>query len=51
MRPGWALIRIYTGVLARIENLRYDVFARPRVGLSAAEKLWVLARASVLSLK
>jgi phytoene synthase len=47
-RPAlWALIRIYTGVLTRIENLRYDVFARPRVGLSAAEKLWVLARARV----
>ena len=47
-RPAlWALIRIYAGVLARIEQSRYDVFTRPHVGLNAAEKAWVLARAWV----
>jgi phytoene synthase len=40
----WALIRIYSGLLARIEERDFDVFSS-RVRLSAAEKTGVLLRA------
>ncbi len=41
----WALARIYTGILERIEARDFDVFAAPVPRLSTAEKLWILARA------
>jgi phytoene synthase len=41
----WALVRIYVGVLERIETRNYDVFAPPAPRLSTAAKLWILARA------
>jgi phytoene synthase len=41
----WALVRIYAGILAKIEARQYDVLASPPARLSAAEKLWILARA------
>jgi phytoene synthase len=41
----WALARIYSGVLAKIETRNYDVLSSPPAGLSAAEKIWILARA------
>ena len=45
-RPAlWALVRIYSGILRRIEQRGYDVFTPPRVGLSAAEKTWIMSRA------
>jgi phytoene synthase len=40
----WALIRIYSGLLARIEERDFDVFSS-RVRLTAAEKAGVLLRA------
>lgn len=45
-RPAlWALARIYSGILAKIEARGYDVFSPPRVGLSHAEKTWIMFRA------
>ncbi|MGH9859845.1 MAG: presqualene diphosphate synthase HpnD [Candidatus Acidiferrales bacterium] len=41
----WALARIYTGILDKIEARNYDVLSPPPAGLSAAEKMWTLARA------
>jgi len=41
----WALARIYSGILAKIETRNYDVLSSPPAGLSAAEKIWILARA------
>lgn len=40
----WALARIYSGLLAKMESRGYDVTSG-RVGLSAAEKTWILLRA------
>jgi squalene synthase HpnC/squalene synthase HpnD len=45
-RPAlWALVQIYTGILKKIEARGYEVFSAPRVGLSTAEKTWIMARA------
>ncbi|MFZ0738037.1 MAG: phytoene/squalene synthase family protein [Candidatus Acidiferrales bacterium] len=41
----WALARIYAGILARIDERGCDVLAQPPARLSAAEKIWILARA------
>ena len=41
----WALARIYSGILAKIETRNYDVLSPPPAGLCAAEKIWILARA------
>ncbi|MGH9790079.1 MAG: presqualene diphosphate synthase HpnD [Candidatus Acidiferrales bacterium] len=41
----WALARIYSGILDKVEARNYDVLAPPPAGLSAAEKMWTLARA------
>jgi 15-cis-phytoene synthase len=41
----WTLIRIYSGVLAKIESIRYDVLAQPHPGLSSLEKAWIMIRA------
>jgi phytoene synthase len=40
----WALGRIYSGLLRKMEARDYDVISA-RVGLSAAEKSWILLRA------
>ncbi len=40
----WALARIYSGILEKIEARDYDVFAGP-ARLSTAAKVWTLARA------
>ena len=40
----WALTRIYSALLARIEERDFDVFF-PRVRLNAAEKASILVRA------
>jgi len=42
----WALIRIYSSLLARIEKSNYDVLAR-RIELPVREKLWVILKAAV----
>ncbi len=41
----WTLMRIYSGVLAKIESIHYDVLARPHPGLSSLEKAWIMLRA------
>ena len=41
----WTLMRIYSGVLAKIESIHYDVLARPHPGLSKLEKAWIMLRA------
>ena len=41
----WALARIYSGILEKIEARGFDVLAQPPAHLSAAEKVWILARA------
>ena len=41
----WALARIYSGILEKIELRGFDVLAMPPAHLSAAEKVWILARA------
>ena len=41
----WALARIYSGILEKIESRGYDVLAPPPARLSSAEKVWILARA------
>ena len=43
----WTLIRIYSGILQKIERIRYDLLAKPRPRLSAPEKAWIMLRASV----
>jgi len=40
----WALARIYSGILAKIETRGYDVFSA-RVTLRATEKTWIMLRA------
>ena len=42
----WALIEIYSRLLAKIEAANYDVLSR-RIALSAAEKSWVVVRAAL----
>jgi hypothetical protein len=39
------LMRIYSGILAKIESIHYDVLAQPPPGLSAFEKAWIMLRA------
>ncbi len=47
-RPAlWALARIYSGILRKIEARGYDVFSSPPAGLSTAEKIWILVRAQL----
>jgi 15-cis-phytoene synthase len=41
----WALARIYSGILEKIEMRNWDVLAAPSARLSTAEKVWVLAQA------
>jgi len=41
----WTLIRIYSRILEKIESIQYDVLAKPRPGLSGAEKVWIMFRA------
>jgi phytoene synthase len=41
----WALARIYSGILGKIEAREFDVFTPPPARLSSAEKVWLLARA------
>jgi len=44
-RPSlWALIEIYSRLLRKIEASNYDVLSR-RIGLSTAEKWWIVLRA------
>ncbi|MBI4457093.1 MAG: phytoene/squalene synthase family protein [Acidobacteria bacterium] len=40
----WALMRIYSGILAKIEERRYDVLSFPHAGLADTEKLWIVIR-------
>ncbi len=45
-RPAlWALARIYSGILDKIEARNYDVLSPPPAGLSTREKVWTLLRA------
>jgi phytoene synthase len=41
----WALARIYSGILEKIEARNYAVLAAPSARLSTAEKVWILVRA------
>jgi phytoene synthase len=41
----WTMIRIYSGILAKIESIHYDVLAKPHPRLSSAEKAWIMLRA------
>src|SRR5436190_17574141 len=41
----WTLMRIYSGVLQKIESIRYDVLATRHPGLSTAEKVFIMLRA------
>ena len=41
----WTLIRIYSGILARIESIHYDVLAKPHPSLSRLEKAWIMLQA------
>ncbi len=41
----WTLMRIYSGILVKIESIHYDVLARPHPGLSKLEKAWIMLRA------
>jgi phytoene synthase len=41
----WALRRIYSGILEKIETIGYDVLSKPHPGLSAAQKTWIMVRA------
>jgi phytoene synthase len=41
----WTLMRIYSGILRKIEAIRYDVLAQPHPGLSSAEKVFIMLRA------
>src|SRR5262245_31853602 len=41
----WTLIRIYSGILAKIEANHYDVLAKPHPRLSNAQKVWIMLRA------
>jgi len=41
----WTLMRIYSGILEKIEAIRYDVLAKRHPGLSGVEKAWIMLRA------
>jgi len=41
----WALRRIYSGILEKIEAIGYDVLSRPHPSLSTAQKTWIMVRA------
>ena len=41
----WTLMRIYSGILGKIEAIQYDVLAKRRPGLSRMEKAWIMFRA------
>jgi len=41
----WTLMRIYSGILEKIEAIRYDVLAKRHPGLSAVQKAWIMLRA------
>ncbi len=41
----WTLIRIYSGILTKIESIHYDVLAKPHPSLSRVEKAWIMLRA------
>ncbi len=38
----WTLMRIYSGILEKIEAIRYDVLAKRHPGLSGVEKAWIM---------
>jgi phytoene synthase len=42
----WTLMRIYSGILQKIESIRYDVLATRHPGLSSLEKVFIMLRAS-----
>jgi phytoene/squalene synthetase len=44
-RALWALARIYSGILDKIELRNFDVLSLPPARLTTAEKIWILARA------
>ncbi len=44
----WVLIRIYSGILKKIESIQYDVLAKPRPSLSNIEKAWIMIRGKFL---
>jgi 15-cis-phytoene synthase len=45
-RPAlWTLIRIYSGILRKIEAIHYDVLAKPRPRVSNFGKAWIMLRA------
>jgi phytoene synthase len=41
----WTLMRIYSGILHKIEAIRYDVLATRHPGLSGPEKVFIMLRA------
>jgi 15-cis-phytoene synthase len=41
----WAMARIYSGILEKIEQRGFDILSGERARLSTAEKIWVLLRA------
>jgi 15-cis-phytoene synthase len=41
----WALRRIYSGILEKIEAIGYDVLSRPHPSLSTVKKTWIMVRA------
>jgi 15-cis-phytoene synthase len=41
----WTLMRIYSGILEKIEAIRYDVLATRHPGLSSVEKIFIMLRA------
>lgn len=43
----WALARIYSGILEKIEACNYAVLAPPPARLTTAEKVWILVRARI----
>jgi phytoene/squalene synthetase len=43
----WTLIKIYSGILSKIEAIHYDVLAKPHPRLSTTEKAWIMLRAGI----
>jgi phytoene synthase len=43
----WALARIYSGILEKIEIRDYNVLAAPVARLSTTEKIWILMQAKL----
>ncbi len=43
----WAMARIYSGILAKIEQRGSDIWTGERARLSTAEKVWILFRAKM----